>query len=149
VTLAYDANGYLVTTATTQQCRWFDHHRQTRRSTPTAALASETTSTTSVDGKTVTISRDTNSDGVIDSIQTDVTVDNADGSNSLTVTNFDGTGSHVLNRTVTTPAPTSRPSRSIAIRPAVDFFDQIDGRRQGWRGEFDRHSPRLQSGRNR
>jgi len=84
------------------------------------------------------------SDGVIDSIQTDVKVDNADGSNSLTVTNIRAERApRLTDRDDHKRRPRDRRDRSRFDRRWILRPDR--GRRQGWRGEFDRHSPRLQS----
>ncbi|MGC8020782.1 hypothetical protein ACP3WW_24000, partial [Salmonella enterica] len=69
---------------------------------------------------------DVNGDGVIDGMQTHVTVVNADGSTTLTLTNFDGTGSHVLSRTVTT---TSADLKTVTIdrdSTGSGIFNQIE-----------------------
>src|SRR5262249_47019998 len=100
VKLATDPNSYVVESTTTTNADGSTTIDNKAFNTD-GNLANETISTTSADGCTVPIRKDTNGDGVIDRIQTDVTILNADGSTTLTVTNFDGTGSHVLNRAVT------------------------------------------------
>src|SRR5262249_22608785 len=90
------------------------------------SLASETISRTSADGQSTTISEDSNGDDVIDSIQTKVTVANADGSSTKTITSFDGTGTHVLNRTVTT---TSGDLKTVTIdrdTTGSGVFNQVE-----------------------
>jgi hypothetical protein len=78
VTFATDANGYAVKTTTT-------HNADGSTTIDNAALnadgslANETISTTSADGLTRTISYDDAGNGIIDHVQSDVTVDNADG----------------------------------------------------------------------
>ena len=100
VTFAADANGYAVKTTTT-------HNADGSTTIDNAALnadgslANETISTTSADGLSRTISYDDAGNGIIDHVQSDVTVDNADGSTTETLSNRNGAG--VLeNQTITT-----------------------------------------------
>jgi Ca2+-binding RTX toxin-like protein len=127
VVFAYDVNGYVVQTTTTHNADGSTTIENKAFNTD-GSVARDTISKTSADGKTVTISRDTNGDGVIDSIETDVTVQNADSSTTLTVTNFEGSGSRILNRTVTT---TSGDLKSVTINrdsTGSGFFDQVETR---------------------
>jgi len=93
VMLAYDRNGYLVQTTITHNADG-STTIDSKALNSDGSLASETISRTSADGKTVTISKDSDGDGVIDGIETKVTVLNANGSTTRTVTDFDGTGTH-------------------------------------------------------
>ncbi|MGJ4950075.1 hypothetical protein [Bradyrhizobium sp. HKCCYLS20291] len=111
VTFSYDASGYRVVktvSAGADGSTTIDN----KAYSSAGSLAQETTSTTSADGAAVTIRRDSNGDGVVDVTEIDVTTHNADGSTTLTVTSFQGTGSHVLGRTVTT---TSADLKTITI----------------------------------
>ena len=100
VTFATDANGYAVKTTTT-------HNADGSTTIDNAALnadgslANETISTTSADGLSRTISYDDAGNGIIDHVQTDVTVDNADGSTTETLSNRNGAGVFE-NQTITT-----------------------------------------------
>ncbi|MGJ5031524.1 beta strand repeat-containing protein, partial [Bradyrhizobium sp. HKCCYLS2038] len=125
VSFAYDANGYVVARtiahnadgSTTLDDKCFNTD---------GSLAYEIVTTTSADGRTVTINKDSTGDGVVDSIQTSITIVNADGSRTKTLTNFDGTGSHVLDRTVTT---TSADLRTVTIQrdaTGSGIVDQIE-----------------------
>jgi hypothetical protein len=108
---AFDPNGFVVQPTTTHNAdgsttidsKAFDR---------AGNLANETISTTSADGKSFTLTRDLNGDGVIDSKQTDVSALNADGSTTETISNFNGTGAHLFNRTVTT---TSADLKTVSI----------------------------------
>ncbi|MCK1494931.1 hypothetical protein IVB14_32120 [Bradyrhizobium sp. 180] len=125
VTFAHDASGHLVETTTTVNADG-STTIDNKALNSSGSLANETISTTSADGKTVTISRDTAGNGVINSIQTDVTVDNADGSTTLTITNFDGTGSHVLNRTVSTTSAGLKTTSISRDHTGGGFYDQVE-----------------------
>lgn len=65
------------------------------------AIQDRVVTATSASGLVVTTQRDNNGDGVIDQTRTDVTVLNANGSRTRTVTGLNGSGS-VLDRTVVT-----------------------------------------------
>jgi uncharacterized repeat protein (TIGR03803 family) len=125
VSFAYNPNGYLIETTTTLNADG-STTIDNKAFNPDGSLANETISTTSADGDTVTISKDTTGDGLIDSIQTEVTVLNADGGTTVTVTDFDGTGTHVLDRTVTV---TSADLKAVTIDRDLTgsgVFDQVE-----------------------
>lgn len=89
--LAFDASGDVVTRSETVN----GDGSTTIVSTATRAngsLANTTSSTTSADGLSITIEFDDDGDGVLDRVQTDVTVVNGDGSTTRTVRDYDGSG---------------------------------------------------------
>ncbi|MEY9427047.1 hypothetical protein ABH975_002362 [Bradyrhizobium ottawaense] len=125
VTFAYDSKGYVVQStvahnadgSTTIDNKAFGANGN---------LAEETIRKTSADGKTITLSRDTNGDGIVDVIETDVTVTNADGGTTLTVSNFDAGGGHLASRSVTT---TSADRKVVTINrdsAGRGTFDQVE-----------------------
>ncbi|MGX7872786.1 beta strand repeat-containing protein [Mesorhizobium sp. ORM6] len=65
-------------------------------------LLSKRIITTSGNGLSVTTQTDANGDGVLDSDVTDVTVFNADGSKAETVSTYNGAGTTLISKTVTT-----------------------------------------------
>jgi hypothetical protein len=101
VALSFDPAGYA-----TQQTKAVNADGSTaidvKAFNPDGSLANETVSTTSADGLTKKLQYDHNGIGTFDQGQTDVTVNNADGSQTETLSNFDVTGA-LMNRTVTTP----------------------------------------------
>jgi len=96
VTFAYDAAGHALQTTTTHNADG-STTIDNKALNPDGSLANERILTTSADGKTKTLSVDLNGDGVIDQIQTDVTVTNADGSTTQTVTDKNAAGVASIN----------------------------------------------------
>ncbi len=90
-TLTYDQDGYQVTEATSTDGAG-NRTVTTRAHAKDGTLKSETSRTVSADGLTVTARFDQNGDGVVDRVLTDVTVLNADGSQTRTETNRNGGG---------------------------------------------------------
>ena len=124
-TLAYDPNGYVIATTTTHNADG-STTIDNKALNGDGSLANETIGTTSADGKSVTISTDTDGDGVVDGVQSKLTVLNPDGSSTRTITNFDGTGTHVVNRTATT---TSADLKTVTVNrdsTGGGVFDQIE-----------------------
>lgn len=115
VSLVYDAQGRALRTTT-------KHNADGSTTIENKALASdgglaeEHILTTSADGQTRTLSTDGNGDGVVDLIETDVTLANADGSMTRTVTEKTGGGA-LLSRIQTT---TSADGRTISIKRDLD-----------------------------
>ena len=93
-----------------------------RTETITAALQSNTTITTSADGRTKTVASDTNGDGAVDQSQTTVSTTNADGSRTETVTNRNADGS-VRDSTTT---KTSADHRTTSVSRDADGNGTID-----------------------
>ncbi|WP_316172279.1 FG-GAP-like repeat-containing protein [Bradyrhizobium sp. SZCCHNRI3037] len=125
VTFAYDADGYVVARTTTVNADG-STTIDNKAFSSGGSLARETISTTSADGKSVIVRRDSDGDGVIDSTETDNTLRNADGSTTLSVTNFQGTSTRVTSRTVTT---TSADLKTITIgrdSAGSGVFDQFE-----------------------
>jgi len=90
-------------------------------------LAGEIIQTTSADGKSITLSFDRDGDGVIDDVQTRVTVVRPDGSKTETKTNATAAG-RLLDRTVT---ETSADGKTITITRdanADTYADQTETR---------------------
>ncbi len=98
-TLTYDQDGYQVTEATSTDGAG-NRTVTTRAHAKDGTLKSETSRTVSADGLTVTARFDQNGDGVVDRILSDVTVINADGSQTRTETNRNG-GGILINSTST------------------------------------------------
>ena len=99
-TLSYDANGYVVTQSVTLNgdgSTTIDN-KATR---PDGSLASETVSTTSASGLSVTTTFDDDGDGVVDRVQNKVTVINGDGSRTETLSRYDGSGTILTSQQVT------------------------------------------------
>ena len=129
VSLGYDANGYAVLQAVTHDAdgsttidnKAFD---------PDGRLAHQAITTTTADGRTRTISFDRNGDGTIDQVQTSVTVVNADGSWSETVSNRTGAGV-LTDRTVTASSATGN---AVTIQRDLNgdgVDDQVETRTTG------------------
>jgi hypothetical protein len=91
VTFAYDSNGYATQTTTTVNADG-STSIDVRALNGDGSLANETISTVSADGLTTTLRYDHTGDGLFDQTQTDVTVNNADSSQTVTISNFDVTG---------------------------------------------------------
>lgn len=90
-TLAVDTNGYVVTeTSSTDGAG--NKTVTTSAHAKDGTLQSQTARTVSVDGRTITTRFDEDGNGVIDRILSDVTVVNADGSQTRTETNRNGGG---------------------------------------------------------
>src|ERR1700722_453475 len=106
---AYDSNGY----ATQQTVTTNDGSTSidVKAFNSDGSLANETISTTSADGLTVTLQYDHTGNGLFDQTQTDVTQVNADGSRTVTASNYDVTGA-LMNRTTTT---TSADRKTVTI----------------------------------
>lgn len=92
---------------------------------PNGGLDNETISITSADGNSKTLKRDVDGDGVIDLIQTDLTIGNGDGSKTETL--VDATAAGVtLDKTVTW---TSADGRTTSIQRDLDgngVFEQTE-----------------------
>jgi Ca2+-binding RTX toxin-like protein len=116
VSLAYDANGYIVaeTRSTDGSGNMTLVHRATRAD---GSLASQTTTVTSASGLSRTVSFDREGDGVLDEVQTDVTVVNGDGSRTRTLSTFDGSGTILARREVNT---TSADGKTVSITRDLD-----------------------------
>lgn len=108
VSLVYDASGAALRSTTTQNANG-SKTIDNKSLNADGSVASERILTTSADGNTKTLSVDLDGDGVIDQIQTAVTVVNANGSKRETV-NDKTAGGAVLSRRVTT---TSADGKSI------------------------------------
>ncbi|AZG75281.1 DUF4214 domain-containing protein [Methylocystis rosea] len=115
VTLVYDAAGAALRSTTTQNA---DGSKTIDNKSLNAdgSVASERILTTSADGKTKTLSVDLDGDGVIDQIQTSVTVVNANGSKTETVTDKTAGGAVLARRATTTSAD----GKSITIQTDPD-----------------------------
>ncbi|MDU6239613.1 MAG: hypothetical protein E6614_11710, partial [Bradyrhizobium sp.] len=115
VSFAYDANGHAAQTVTT-------HNADGSTTIDTTLLnadgsrAGESISTISADGRGHTLRRDTTGSGIFDSVQSDVTVVNADGSRTETLSDFNAAGV-LRDRTVTT---TSADGHSQTIARDLD-----------------------------
>ncbi|WP_436092708.1 PA14 domain-containing protein, partial [Devosia sp. LjRoot16] len=133
--LKYDANGYIVTqTVTTNPDGSTTIVNKATR--PNGSLASETVSTVSADGKTRSVSFDNNGDGVVDRVQTDVTVVNGDGSITNTLSDYDGSGTILLRRQVTL---TSADRKTVTVSRDLDGsgnYDQVETRVTGVDGSL-------------
>ena len=100
-TLAYEGKGFNVRQTTAHSADG-STTLDSKAYNADGSLAGEITSTTSVDGATVSLAYEDNGDGVIDRRQVDHTVHNADGSTTATVTDENGAGTRIEDRTVTT-----------------------------------------------
>src|SRR5262249_41528893 len=101
--LALDAQGYAVQQTVTHNADG-STTIDSRALNGDGSLANETIETTSADGLSVTVSFDDDGDGVVDRVQTDVTIVNADGSRTETLSDRNGAG-RLTDRTVTTTSP--------------------------------------------
>src|SRR5215471_8727269 len=110
VALTFDPAGYA-----TQQTKTVNADGSTaidvKALNPDGSLANETVSTTSADGLTKKLQYDHNGIGTFDQVQTDVTVNNADGSQTETLSNIDVAGA-LINKTITT---TSADGKTVTI----------------------------------
>nr|WP_188311850.1 hypothetical protein [Salinarimonas soli] len=95
----YDTEGYAVAQTVTHNADGSTTVTNTMRN-PDGSRAGEIAGTTSGDGRTVTLKEDTDGDGVVDAVQTRVTVVNANGSETETLSNTTAAG-RLLDRTVT------------------------------------------------
>src|SRR5215472_7320704 len=110
VSFAYDAQGYAVQATTTHNADG-STSIDVRQLNADGSLAGESISTVSADGLSKTLRQDTTGNGIFDSVQTDVTVVNADSSRTETLSNLNGAGV-LLNATVTTVSADGK-SRTI------------------------------------
>ena len=121
VSLAYEASGYA-----TQQTVTHNADGSTtidvRAINPDGSLAGETVSTTSADGLSRVVKFDHSGNGIFDQTQASVSVVNADGSRTKTISNFDVSGA-LRDRTVTT---TSLNGQTVAIARDIDGNGQTD-----------------------
>jgi trimeric autotransporter adhesin len=115
VSLAYDPSGAALRATTTHNADG-STTIDNKALNADGSVASERILTTSADGKTRTLSIDLAGDGVIDQIQTAVTIVNADGSKTETVTDKTAGGA-VLDRRATT---TSADGKTITIQTDPD-----------------------------
>lgn len=124
VSLASDANGYVVseTRSTDGSGTMTLVHRATRAD---GSLASETTTITSASGLSRTIKFDLDGDGVLDKIETDVTVIAGDGSHTRTISDYDGSGAILKSTEVTA---TSADGKTITINRDLDGSGSVDER---------------------
>jgi hypothetical protein len=111
VSLVYEATGHALSSTTTHNADG-STTIDNKELNSDGAVASENILTTSADGKSKTLSTDINGDGVIDLIQTDVTVVNANGSTTETVTNKTAAGV-TLDKMATT---TSADGKTVTIQ---------------------------------
>jgi hemolysin D len=100
VSFAHDAQGHVVQQTTTHNADG-STSIDIKQLSADGSLAGESISTVSADGLTKTLHRDTTGNGIFDSVQTDATVVNADGSNTETLSDLNGAGV-LLDRTITT-----------------------------------------------
>src|SRR5262249_44892558 len=120
-----DPHGYMVQSTTTVNADG-STTIDNKAFNPDGSLANETIGTTSADGTFVRLAKDSNGDGVIDRYEIVTTGVNANGSTSETCYNYDGSGVHVLNRTVTT---TSADLKTVTIdrdSTGSGVFDQVE-----------------------
>ncbi|MGJ0451650.1 MAG: beta strand repeat-containing protein [Methylocystis sp.] len=124
VALIYDAAGNALQTTTSTAANGavtVDN----KALNPDGSLASETISVTSADGLSRTLSQDVDGDGVIDLVQSETTIVNADGSKLTTL--IDKTGGGVnIDKIVTT---TSADGKSITFQRDMDAsgtFEQTE-----------------------
>ncbi len=122
MSLAYETTGYIVaeTRSTDGSGNMTLVHRATRAD---GSLASETTTVTSASGLSRTISFDRDGDGVLDEVQTEVTVINGDGSRTKTLSVFDGSSTILARREVTT---TSADGKTVSIARDLDGSGNTD-----------------------
>jgi hypothetical protein len=124
VTLMSEATGYALQTTTATDANGavtVDN----KAYNPDGSLASETISVISADGASRTLSRDIDGDGVIDLIQTELTVVNGDGSRTTTLTDKTA-GGVALDKIVTT---TSADGMTTTIQRDMDgggIFEQTE-----------------------
>lgn len=122
VVLAYDADGHNVTQTiststdgtTTITSTAYDEN---------GALAETVTTTTSSDGLSKTVAVDRDGDGVRDSFTSDVTVVGSSAETTRTQSYFDGSGTILLSKEVTT---TSADRRVVSISRDADGSGSVD-----------------------
>ncbi|WP_162236029.1 hypothetical protein [Devosia sp. Leaf64] len=128
VTLTYDANGYVVTEVLVTNSNGSRTLKTEARDTA-GNLSNKTTLTTSADGLSRTLAFDNNGDGVTDRVRTIVKVINANGSTSETVRDFDGSGTILVRREVTT---ISADQKSVTVSTdstgSNTIFDRVETR---------------------
>ncbi len=145
-TLAYEGRGFNVRQTTAHNADG-STTLDSKAYNADGSLAGEITSTTSVDGAAVSLAYDDNGDGVIDRRQVDHTVHNAAGSTTATVTDENGAGTRVEDRTVTT---TSADLKTVTIGRDLNgdgTFRSDRDRQDGRRRLPDRDSHRPEPGR--
>ncbi|WP_162247932.1 cadherin domain-containing protein [Devosia sp. Root413D1] len=126
-TLSYDPNGYVVGNTVTHNGDGSTTvvNRAVR---PDGSVAHQTTTVTSADGKSKTLTFDTDGDGVPERKQTDVTVVNGDGSITRTVQDYDGSGAILARKEMTV---TSADGKTVTVSRDVDGsgnYDQVESR---------------------
>ena len=128
VALKIDENGYLVTETVITNGDGSTTLETSARDTA-GNLASKTTLTTSADGLTRTLSFDVNGDGITDRVQTIVRVNDPSGSVADTVRDYDGSGTILVRREVTT---TSADGKAVTVSTdstgSNSIFDRVETR---------------------
>jgi len=124
--LSYDASGYVVArtiTVNADGSTTIDN----KADNADGSLANETISTTSADGTSRMIKFDNDGDGVVDRVETIVDVVNADGSITETLKDFDGSGTILSDRRITT---TSADLKTVTVdrdsTGSGTYFDQTE-----------------------
>jgi hypothetical protein len=115
VSFVYDPNGFVTKTVTTHNSDG-STTIDVKGFNPDGSLANETVSSISTNGLSRTVQFDHTGDGVFDQTQTDVTVVNADGSKTETLSDFNAIGI-LTDRTVTT---TSADGKAVTIARDLD-----------------------------
>jgi hypothetical protein len=119
VTFATDPNGFAVENTTTVNADG-STTIDNKAFNADGSLANETISTISADGLSKTIDFDDSGNGIIDHVQTDNTVLNADGSTTETLSDFNGAG--VLeDSTVTTTSADGGAEAQLPGNPSVIY----------------------------
>ncbi len=109
--LSYDSNGFVVSQTVTHNgdgSTTVDN----KATNPNGSLANETVATTSSTGLSVTTKFDDDGDGVFDRVETRVMVANGDGSHTETLSRYDGSGTILTSKQVTT---TSADTKTVSI----------------------------------
>lgn len=131
--LAYEVGGYVVAKSVAHNA---DGSTTiiSRASNPDGSLAHQTTVTTSADGKSRTANFDSDGDGVLDRVQTDVAVVNGDGSVTRTIQDYDGSGTILASREVRV---TSADGQTVTVSRDLDGsgnYDEVEVRVTGTDG---------------
>lgn len=133
--LAYEVDGYVVTKTVTHNGDGSTTIVD-RATNPDGSLAHQTTATTSADGKSRTASYDSDGDGVLDRVQTDVAVVNGDGSVTRTIQDYDGSNTILTDKEVRV---TSADGKTVIVSRDLDGsgnYDEVETRVTGVDGSL-------------
>ncbi|MVA35473.1 beta strand repeat-containing protein [Agrobacterium vitis] len=122
---SYDPDGYLVKQTRAKNTDGTST-LDSKSFNANGTLASETLSTYSADGNTVTRKFDDNGDGVFNRTQTDTKTTNSDGSLTETIRNYDSSGTRLTSELQLVTAPDGKTRTILRDTNGWGFFDEVE-----------------------